>query len=142
MCHTFTSHDTLKALLNTSSFREACSLCLLLQGLEPTIYYVPGKRNPKTDVKVRTIGQEEPHKASPPKNYMYDFFSINNSPIATYNLLVVTIVVYFHSAIDANTPLAHVVASLVETCAGGALASSHWCKHCTGTRATCTVGWW
>ena len=57
VCHTFTSHDTLKALLNTSSFREACSLGSLLQGLDLTIYYVPGKTISKTDDKVRTIGK-------------------------------------------------------------------------------------
>ena len=32
--------------------------------------------------------------------------------------------------------------SPVAPCASGTFSSSHWRKHCTCTRATCTVWWW
>ena len=56
--------------------------------------------------------------------------------------LQLALVVLFHSATSADSPLAHVVASPSATCAGGAFSSSHWRKYCTCTRATCTVWWW
>ena len=69
-----------------------------------------------------------------------------NIPLA--QVVVVTscnlhaLVVLFHSATSADSPLAHVVVSPSATCAGGAFSSSHWRKYCTCTRATCTVWWW
>ena len=56
--------------------------------------------------------------------------------------LQLALVVLFHSATSADSPLAHVVASPSATCAGGAFSSSHLRKYCTCTRATCTVWWW
>ena len=56
--------------------------------------------------------------------------------------LQLALVVLFHSATSADSPLAHVVASPSATCAGGAFSSSHWRKYCTCTRATCTVWWY
>ena len=56
--------------------------------------------------------------------------------------LQLALVVLFHSATSADSPLAHVVVSPSATCAGGAFSSSHWRKYCTCTRATCTVWWW
>ena len=56
--------------------------------------------------------------------------------------LQLALVVLFHSATSADTPLAHIVASPSATCAGGAFSSSYWRKYCTCTRATCTVWWW
>ena len=56
--------------------------------------------------------------------------------------LQLVLVVLFHSATSADSPLAHVVASPSATCAGGAFSSIHWRKYCTCTRATCTVWWW
>ena len=55
--------------------------------------------------------------------------------------LQLALVVLFHSATSADSPLAHVVISPSATCAGGAFSSIHWRKYCTCTRATCTV-WW
>ena len=56
--------------------------------------------------------------------------------------LQLALVVHFHSATSADSPLAHVVASPSATCAGVAFSSSHWRKYCTCTWATCTVWWW
>ena len=56
--------------------------------------------------------------------------------------LQLALVVLFHSATSADSPLAHVVVSPSATCAGGAFSSSHWRKYCTCTRATCTVWWY
>ena len=56
--------------------------------------------------------------------------------------LQLALVVLFHSATSADSPLAHVVVSPSATCAGGAFSSIHWRKYCTCTRATCTVWWW
>ena len=56
--------------------------------------------------------------------------------------LQLALVVLFHSATSADSPLTHVVVSPSATCAGGAFSSIHWRKYCTCTRATCTVWWW
>ena len=56
--------------------------------------------------------------------------------------LQLALVVLFHSATSADSPLAHVMVSPSATCAGGAFSSIHWHKYCTCTRATCTVWWW
>ena len=56
--------------------------------------------------------------------------------------LQLALVVLFHSATSADSPLANVVVSPSATCAGGAFSSSHWRKYCTCTRATCTVWWY
>ena len=53
--------------------------------------------------------------------------------------LQLALVVLFHSATSADSPLAHVVASPSATYAGGAFSFSHWRKYCTCTRVTCTV---
>ena len=56
--------------------------------------------------------------------------------------LQLALVVLFHSATSADSPLAHVVASPSATCTGGTFSSRHWRKYCTCTHPTCTVWWW
>ena len=56
--------------------------------------------------------------------------------------LQLALVVLFHLATNADSPLAHMVVSPSATCAGCAFSSSHWRRYCTCTRGTCTVWWW
>ena len=56
-----------------------------------------------------------------------------------YHPLQLAPVVLFHSATSADSTLAHMVVSPSATCAGGGFSSSHWCRYCICTRATCTV---
>ena len=46
------------------------------------------------------------------------------------------------SAFATDAPLAHVVVSLIATCAGGVFPSTHWRRYCTCARASCTAWWW
>ena len=54
--------------------------------------------------------------------------------------LQLALVVLFHSATTADSPLAHVVVSSSAACAGGAFSSIHWRKYCTCTCGGITFG--
>ena len=54
-CHIFTDHEALKALLNTPHpSGKLARWGLLLQELDLTIHYVPGKKNPRADALSRS----------------------------------------------------------------------------------------
>ena len=54
-----------------------------------------------------------------------------------YHQLQLALVVLFHSVTSAGSPLAHMVVSPSASYAGGNFSSSHRCKYCTCTTATC-----